>query len=470
MKASGPSFMGKAALAAGLSVMLALLAYGLNGAGAAGPIPKGMVMVGTGGGLYSEYTQTGTLITQLNTTSGSANETGCAFDPLTGDFYTTNFQASSVSKFDPTGAFITLFGSGYNAHPESIAFDGASPESVYVGQADGTHEILKFDTTGKPTGTFKPTTDRRGTDWIDLASDRCTMFYCSEGLDVERFNVCTNTQLTNFNTAPLPGSNAFAHRVLLPGQFGAGGVLVADSQFIVRLDSTGALVQHYTVPDTGALFALNLDPDGTSFWTGDALSGFVSKIDIKSGAILQHWSASGAPGFVGVGGVCIKGELISVPTPTPPIKTTTPTPSAAATPSPTATPVKSSAVITAPPLISVSGAPGQTVAAGTFTLTNTSSLTETFTTITLGLGRSSIIFLTEVGREFRRIKFDRDLIIAANLHRHHDESADRADGRCKGEFYPQCDALFRQASSGRIERNRTCGRGLGPAWRHWRQR
>ncbi|HEV3111330.1 MAG TPA: hypothetical protein VGY99_12625 [Candidatus Binataceae bacterium] len=255
--------MGKAALAAGLSVLLALLAYGLRRAVAATPIPIGTVMVGTGNGHYTEYTQSGTLITQLDTTSGASEETGCGFDPLTGDFYTTNFASNSVSKFDPTGAFIALFGSGYNLHPESIAFDGASPENIYVGQADGSHEILKFDTSGKPIGSFTPTTDARGTDWIDLASDRCTVFYCSEGHDVQRFNVCTKTQLSNFNTASLPGSNAFAHRILLSSQFGAGGVLVADSSLIVRLDSTGKDVQHYTIPDTGTLFALNLDPDGT---------------------------------------------------------------------------------------------------------------------------------------------------------------------------------------------------------------
>jgi hypothetical protein len=89
MKASGRSFTRNATLAAGLSVMFALLAYGLHGAGAATPIPKGTVMVGTGNGFYSEYTQAGTLITQLNTTSGSTEETGCGFDPLSGDFYTT---------------------------------------------------------------------------------------------------------------------------------------------------------------------------------------------------------------------------------------------------------------------------------------------------------------------------------------------------------------------------------------------
>src|SRR5579864_2809896 len=206
MKASAGSFRKNAAMAAGLSLALALIAYGLRAARAAGPIPTGTVMVATGNGLYTEYTQNGTLITQLDTTSGAPAVAGCAFDPLSGNFFTTNFSTSTVSEFDPTGAFIKLFGSGYNAHPESIVFDGANPESVFVGQADGTHEILKFDINGNPTGTFSPMTEDRGTDWSDLAKDLCTVFYTSEGKNVLRFNVCTKTQLTNFNTVPLAGS------------------------------------------------------------------------------------------------------------------------------------------------------------------------------------------------------------------------------------------------------------------------
>jgi hypothetical protein len=51
---------------------------------------------------------------------------------------------------------------------------------------------------------------------------------------VKRFNVCTNTQLSNFNVASLPNSVAFALRIL-PN----GNVLVANTSVIVRLDSAG---------------------------------------------------------------------------------------------------------------------------------------------------------------------------------------------------------------------------------------
>jgi hypothetical protein len=404
MKKNDSAVAKGAAFGLGMVVLLGLLGLGLHRAGAVNPpIPTGTVMVGTGNGLYTEFKPDGTMITQLDTTSGAPEETGCGFDPLTGDFYTTNFASNSVSKFDPSGTFIELFGSGYNMHPESIVFDGATPENVYIGQADGSHEILKFDTSGNALGSFTPTTDSRGTDWIDLSSDRCTMFYTSEGKHVQRFDVCTDTQLTAFNTALLPGSNAYAHRQLLPSQFGAGGVLVADSGTVERLDATGADVQSYTIPDASVLFALNLDPDGTSFWTGDLGSGFVTKVDIKTGAILQHWNANVAPKFRDVAGVCVKGELIAVPTPTPSSNATPSPVPPSATPRPTPMPIIISANVAAaqPSPVAVSGTAGQTVNAGSFTLTNTSTGgSETFTTITVALSKPAVFSAVKLAATF----------------------------------------------------------------------
>jgi hypothetical protein len=164
--------------------------------------------------------------------------------------------------------------------------------------------VLKFDPSGNLLATFSPATEDRGTDWIDLAADQCTLFYTSEGLLVKRFDVCTNTQLTDFNTAPLPGSNAYAHRILP-----SGGLLVADTSVVVRLDASGNQIQTYTLPGSSVLFAINLDPDGTSFWTADLLSGEVFKVDIASGTVLTQWSGVAA-GFTAAGGLAVKGEII----------------------------------------------------------------------------------------------------------------------------------------------------------------
>ena len=276
-------------------------AFGAPQASAA-PIATGTVMVSTDSGKVTEFTQDGTMITQIDTMTGGTFTTGSMFDAA-GNFYVTTFNGQQVTKFDPTGFLIGPFGSGYNADPESILHDAAG--IIYVGQADGTHHVLKFDPSGTLVDTFVPVTENRGTDWIELGADQCTLYYTSEGQRVLTFNACTNTQGPDFNMVPLPGPFAFALR-LLP----AGGMLVADTSVVVRLDAAGNQIQTYTLPGISQLFALNLDPDGTSFWTADdGPSGLVFKVDIASGAILKQWSAAGAAGFNGAFGLSVKGEI-----------------------------------------------------------------------------------------------------------------------------------------------------------------
>ena len=281
-------------------MLIGLLTLAVQYAGA--QIAKGTVMVSTGSGKVTEFDQIGTNLGQLDTTTASTYTTGSAFDSA-GNFFVTDFSAQQVTKFDPTGALIGPFGSGYNADPESLSFDSAG--NVYVGQADGSHSVLNFDPSGTLLNTFSPATENRGTDWVEIAADQCTLFYTSEGVLVKRFNACTNSQLADFNTAPLPGAFAYAHR-LLP----SGGILVADSSEVVRLDASGNQIQTYSPPNTGNLFALNLDPDGTSFWTADLGNGEVFKVDIATGSILQQWSSAGAAGYTAAAGLSVKGEII----------------------------------------------------------------------------------------------------------------------------------------------------------------
>ena len=196
-----------------------------------------------------------------------------------GNLYATSWTASKVTKFDNNGNLLGLFGSGYNSHPESIVFDSSG--NVYIGEADGNRDIKKFNAAGTLLFNFNVATESRGSDWIDLAADQTTMYYTSEGYIIKRFDVSTNTQLTDFAT--LPERPSYALRIL-----SGGGVLVASSQHCYRLDSTGALVQTYAKPvgETSFLFALNLDPDGTSFWTAGYSSGNVYKIDIATGTVM----------------------------------------------------------------------------------------------------------------------------------------------------------------------------------------
>lgn len=267
---------------------------------AATPYAVGDVFAGVGNGQIMQFSPTGTLLNTLNGLPTTEN-TGMAFDAA-GNLYGTGFQGQNISRYDNSGTFLGSFGSGFNADPESIVRDAAG--NFYVGQADGSRQVLKFDASGAPLGSFTVATEDRGSDWIDLAADQCTLYYTSEGVLVKRFDVCTNTQLADFAT--LPGGAAYALRIRPNGE-----VLVAATSAVYRLDSTGATVQTYTLPGTSLLFALNLDPDGTSFWTADIFRGDIFRVDIATGAVLTTFNAPPNPS---VAGLAVFGEITAATT------------------------------------------------------------------------------------------------------------------------------------------------------------
>ena len=77
------------------------------------------------------------------------------------------------------------------------------------------------------------------------------------------------------------------------------------------LDPNGNLIQTYNcdptvLPDCGGqFFAIALDPDGTSFWTADAFSGNIYRIDIATGQLLQTIQTGSAYLY----GLSIENEL-----------------------------------------------------------------------------------------------------------------------------------------------------------------
>lgn len=197
----------------------------------------------------------------------------------------TLLPGNTVERFDADGGRVSgYFGTGYACNPSSIAFDVAG--NAYVGQADCTGDVLKFDPAGTLLASYDVPTTNRGTDHIALAADNCTLLYTSRDRNIYRYNVCTRTQLPNFNLLPLPGSNAY-HIAILPD----GGVLVADSEVVVRLDAAGQQLQTYNVPgQTGYLYGgVDFVGDG-SFWASNGYNGNVYRFDLRTGAVLASFN------------------------------------------------------------------------------------------------------------------------------------------------------------------------------------
>lgn len=203
----------------------------------------------------------------------TGEQTGMCFD-ADGHLYATSFTAGTMSRFDSSGRRLSdRWGGPFSRHPESCVVDRAG--HIYTGEVGGEERIRKFDREGRLLATFRPATEARGVDWIDLAADQCTLFYTSEGNQVMRYDVCRDRQLPTFATLTGP---CFALRLRENDE-----LMVACQQKVFRLDRQGGHLRVY--PFTGeSLFALNLDPDGEHFWTAGQLSGDVYRVHIESGA------------------------------------------------------------------------------------------------------------------------------------------------------------------------------------------
>jgi Ca2+-binding RTX toxin-like protein len=280
---------------------------------------KGDVFAGSAGNpaTYEIFDNNGVFKESISKAGVNGNSTGCGFNAGE-DLWGTFFQGDQAVRFanaHPHGDVQTINLPPGN-HPESITF--AANGDFYIGNADGDRDIYKFDAAGNPLGQFDVAVGPRGSDHIDLAADQSTIFYTSEGRTIFRYDTAANAQLADFATLP-GGGASFGIRILPPGD-GSGGVLVADSGDVKRLDGSGNVVQTYDAPGEDVWFALNLDPNGTSFWSADLNTRNVYRFNIASGAVEVGPLTN--PGQVG--GLCVLGELTAGVPPTP--ETQPPTP------------------------------------------------------------------------------------------------------------------------------------------------
>jgi DNA-binding beta-propeller fold protein YncE len=233
---------------------------------------------------------------------------GIAMDAA-GDVYVSYWLSpdqstgNTILKFHPNGAVAEIFGAGYSCNPSGIVIDQAG--NVYVGQGSCTGDILKFDAAGNLLHAYNVATEVWGARWLDLDAGACVVFYTSGGLNVNRYNVCTNTQLSNFNNvAFVAGSAALGLRVLPDG-----GVIVSTTTQLLKLDSTGNLAGTYDAVGEDGFAGVTLDPDGHSFWTASYTTGMVYKFDIQTGAIVQSFTI----------GYAAKSVLVVPAAPAPPV-------------------------------------------------------------------------------------------------------------------------------------------------------
>jgi PKD repeat protein len=245
-----------------------------------------VLFVGISGGQVAEFTRSGSHLTTLNSNQGGSM-TGMGFDALQ-NLYTTNFTADTVSRFSGNGSLMGTFGSGYNCKPESIVFDQAG--HAYVGETGCSHAILKFDAYGNLVAAFSVATEQEGSDWIDLASDQCTIFYTSQGSSVLRYNACSKQQLPPFAT----GLNTGLGLKILPD----GGVVVADKQDIVRFDSGGRKIMTYNASGESCWVSVALDSDNASFWAADFCSSDVVQFNLNSGNEVSKFNSGSASNTV----------------------------------------------------------------------------------------------------------------------------------------------------------------------------
>ena len=289
----------------------------------------GDVFVGVGKGSYLVYRFNGTNYALVQTIGvagfGSSDQTsGCAFDSQL-NFYATDATSGKVSELNNSGLSAVPFQTlTTGAGTTSVMFDSSGNLYVGLGSVKGVPPgkgLLKYvpnlppntstgniSYPGSATGTFNPS---ESSDWIDLANDQKTLYLTNETTSVEKENLSATTPSPAIFSTPGVNQNAFAVRILSPFD-GSGGFLVADSNHVVKLDSTGTIPTFYTFGNSSNLRALTLDPNGTSAWVADFKTGNVFRFNIASGGV-EFTIAT--PGGSTPNGLCTKGgpELNVVP-------------------------------------------------------------------------------------------------------------------------------------------------------------
>jgi hypothetical protein len=265
--------------------------------------------------------------------------TGCAYypDPSKPELWTTAFT-SSVNVFNPSLASwsrridVTAHSDGA---VESLAF--APDGSVFVATPWASGAQLHHYTHAGAFIKSYPNLPGGGADWVDIAVENgdIVAYYTAEAVveqyrgnlpdydhridageasGVYKINITRSDSTGTIvaeRVATIADRKAWALRVLPNRQ----GILVAGTNVVFWLGLDGHVVRTYAIPGALNFFALNIAPDGRSFWTATApeaidnaghtpSTGIVFKVDIASGAVLRRIDTA----HPAVGGLCVVRE------------------------------------------------------------------------------------------------------------------------------------------------------------------
>jgi Calx-beta domain len=225
-----------------------------------------------------------------------------------GDVLSTRFNDSrGVVLMSPAGAVLDEDFGGLLGQDESCAFDLSG--NAWVGEAGPvsatTYNLHYMAGDGRLLKTLQVPVGERGTDWIELDADQCTLYYTSEDSDVRRFDVCAEQALPHFATGLEPRCYALRQ---LPDH----DLMITCTNRIYRYDQNGAFVREYTRQSLGetdpdGLYAIQIDPDGQTFWTGGATSGRVVRARLDDGSVVTSFNT----GTGGINGLLIQDEFVS---------------------------------------------------------------------------------------------------------------------------------------------------------------
>ena len=172
-------------------------------------------------------------------------------------------------------------GDGAAGQNSSCGMEGTATATAVTGA------LRKYNASGTLLAVYNPDLGASGTNAIDLSRDQARMFYTSLDATIRVFNEQTNAQEDDFAT--VPGGVMLRGIRILPDE----GVIVAHEAGLTRLDSTGAVVQTYTVTGGGNWGTVALSSNGAVVWGAntawEAESGFppmIAKWGVESGAVM----------------------------------------------------------------------------------------------------------------------------------------------------------------------------------------